>query len=100
MGTPGMAVQSIIGMVICLANIPYWWWMMTRGQDRFRRRCEAKYGVTIGQVGKGFWQVQGSTKPWLRRMAIEWLQLAFIMGVFVGWAVALIGLIAVMKLFD
>jgi len=94
-----MAVQSVIGVVFAVVHLGYWWWMMTRGQERWRRRCERKYGVTITHQGKGFWKVNGD-KTWLRRVGIELLQLGFIMGVFVVWAVAMLGVIALMNLFD
>ena len=94
-----MILQAVLGLAFALLNLLFWARAMGRWQERFRRRCERRYGVVITHGGRGHWQVSGSG-PWYRRAAIEWLQLAYFMGVFVGWAIATGGFVALLSLLD
>ncbi len=82
-------VQTVIGLGFAALNIVYWWLVVGRGSERFRRRCERRYGVVIELGGKGHWRVSGGG-PWYRRLGIELLQLAYFMGAFVVWAAGLL----------
>jgi hypothetical protein len=94
-----MIIQGILGLGFAVLNILFWSRVMSRGQERFRRRCERRYGVAITYGGKGHWQVSGGG-PWYRRAAIEWLQLAYFIGVFVAWAIGIVAFVALLSLLD
>lgn len=67
----------------------FWWLVVRRWHDRFRLRCERRYGVTIGLGARGHWQVSGEISR-LRRFAIEWLQLVYFMGAFAVWGISIL----------
>jgi hypothetical protein len=90
----GMTVLSVAAMGL---NIGFWWLVVTRWNERFRRRCERRYGVVITIGGRGHWNVVGGG-PWYRRLGIEMLHLAYFMGAFVVWALLLLGVIGLMAL--
>ena len=94
-----LIIQSILALGAMALNGVYWWLVVTRWEGGFRRRCERRYGVVIKIVGKGGWQVTGA-RPWYQRFAIEWLQLAYFMGAFFVWAVAICLVIGVMSLLE
>lgn len=84
-----LIIQTILGLAAMALNIVYWWHVMSRWEAPFRRWCERRYGVVIKIAGKGSWQVAGA-RPWHQRLAIELLQLAYFMGAFLVWAVAIL----------
>lgn len=90
----GMTVLSVAAMGL---NIGFWWLVMKRWSERWRRRCEHRYGVVITIGARGHWTVAGGG-PWYRRLGIEMLQLAFFMGAFVVWALLMVGVLGVMSL--
>ncbi len=81
----------VISGIVGVGNIAFWWWAMTRGEARFRAWVERRYRVTITRGPKSHWIVEGEGS-WWRRGAISWLQLVYIMGIFVLWGIA-IGLV-------
>jgi hypothetical protein len=82
-------VAIVLGLAGAALNLVYWWCVARRWEPRFRRWCESRYRVTITLGHKGHWTVIGDGS-WLRRFAIEWLQLAYFMSAFVVWAAALL----------
>jgi hypothetical protein len=97
--TPVFVAQAIIGVALAAANFWFWWLVVKRWHDRFRARCERKYGVTITMGSRGHWQVSGP-QSWIKRFAIEWLQLAYFMGAFVVWAIGLLLGVGVLALIE
>ena len=93
----GTILQTALGFALAAANLVYWWLVVRRWQERFRRYCERRYNVTISFGVKGHWNVAGDGS-WLRRFAIEWLQLAFFMTAFVGWGAGMLAGIALLSL--
>ncbi|MFT3694256.1 MAG: hypothetical protein QM831_14010 [Kofleriaceae bacterium] len=67
-----------------------------RGEKRFRAWCERRYNVTITYQGRSGWHVEGEGS-WWRRGAISWLQLAWFMGAFVVWGIALLLVVLVQQ---
>jgi hypothetical protein len=88
-------LQSILGLAAMALNIGYWWLVVSRWEGRFRRWCERRYEVSIKLAGRGGWQVVGA-RPWYQRLGIELLQLAYFMGAFLVWGVAIVLVIVVM----
>jgi hypothetical protein len=95
--TPAFIVQAVLGVGLAAANMVFWWFVVRRWHDRFRRRCERRYGVTIGWTARGHWRVSGDVSR-LRRFAIEWLQLVYFMAAFAVWGVAMLLGIGVLSL--
>ena len=90
----GMVVLGAVGMGL---NFWFWWLAVTRWNERFRQRCERRYGVTIALRGRGAWHVVGGG-PWYRRLGIEMLQLAYFMGVILGWGLVVTGVMILIAL--
>ena len=89
--------MAVLSLGVAGLSIGYWWLAMTRWMERFRRRCERRYGVVIA-MERGHWSVT-SGGPWYRRLGIEMLQLAYFLGVFAGWAIGMglgIGLLSLL----
>lgn len=84
-------------MVTAVANIAFWMIVVTRGQQRFQRIVERKFDVVIEVGHKGHWRVSGDGS-WLRRLAIEFLQLGYFLIAFVVWAVALLLVVGLFSL--
>jgi hypothetical protein len=93
-----IVAQAAVGLVLAGANIVYWWFVVRRWHDAFRRWCERRYSVTITLGHRGHWLVSGSDKRWTTRFAIEMLQLVYFVAAFVGWAVGLLAGVAVIVL--
>jgi len=92
-----MILQTALSFAIAGANIVYWWLVARRWEKRFRGYCERRYKVTITYGSRGHWTVAGDGS-WLRRFAIEWLQLAFFMTAFVVWAAGMLLGVALLSL--
>jgi hypothetical protein len=86
---PLIVVQTALGIVLAAGNLVFWWLVVRRWQDRFRRNCERRFRVAIGLTSRGHWNVTGDGSR-LRLFAIEWLQLAYFMAAFVVWGIALV----------
>lgn len=82
-----------LGLVVAAANMAFWNFVVIRGHERFRRRVERKYDVVIGIGHKGHWRVSGGDS-WLRRLAIEFLQLGYFLTAFLVWAAAMLLVVA------
>lgn len=94
-----LALQASLGVVLAVLNLVYWWRVVGRGQRWFHGWCERRYDVRITMGFRGHWRVTGASS-WLRRAAIEWLRLAYFMGAFAVWAVAVIGAVVALSLLD
>jgi hypothetical protein len=80
---------GVLGLVVAVANFAFWMFVVTRGLERFQRRVERKYNVVIDIGHKGHWRVSGGGS-WLRRLAIEFLHLAYFLTAFLVWAAAML----------
>lgn len=78
-----------LGLVAAVANIAYWMFVVTRGQQRFQRGLERRFNVVIDIGHKGHWRVSGGASA-LTRLAIELLQLGYFLAAFVVWGVAML----------
>lgn len=76
-------------MIAAGANIAFWMFVVGRGQRRFQRHVERTYDVAIELGHKGHWRVTGD-ESWLRRLAIELLQLGYFLTAFLVWGVSLL----------
>jgi hypothetical protein len=85
----GSILLGALGLLTAAASMAFWIFVATRAQERFRRRVERRYNVVIATGYKGQWRVSGSGS-WLRRLAIEGLQLGYILAAFVVWATAML----------
>ncbi|HTR53193.1 MAG TPA: hypothetical protein VMJ10_21005 [Kofleriaceae bacterium] len=83
------AARIAVGIALVALNFAYWWRVARHWEGRFRRWVERRYRVEIRRVNRGYWEVHGDG-PWLRRFAIEWLQLVFFVAAFVGWAALMV----------
>lgn len=90
----GWTALAVVGIGL---NLGFWWLVVTRWNERFRRRCERRYGVTIALRGRGAWHVVGGGR-WYRRLGIEMLQLAYFMGAIFLWGFVVVGVIILMAL--
>ena len=91
------ALRIAIGVSFVVVSIVYWIVVGHRGHEAFRRRCERRFRVTIDDDGKGRWSVRSSDGRWFRNFAIELLQLAFFMALFLGWAILLVATLLIGK---
>lgn len=94
------ALQASLGVALAVLNLGYWWLVVGRGQRGFHGWCERRFDVTITSSFRGHWRVTGGSSSWLRRFAIEWLQLVYFMGAFVVWAVAIVAAVVTLSLLD
>jgi hypothetical protein len=97
--TPALTIQAALGIALAAANLLFWWFVVRRWQDRFRRRCERRYGVTIELTLRGHWRVSGDGSR-VRRFAIEWLQLVYFMAAFALWGIAMLLGVGALSLLD
>ena len=88
---------GVLGLVAAVANIAFWRFVVTRGQERFQRWIERKYEVVIDIGHKGHWRVSGGGS-WLRGLAIEFLQLGYYLTAFLLWAVAMLLVVGLFSL--
>lgn len=99
MATPTMVFQMVLGLAGAGLNLVFWFFVVKRWQERFRLYCERRFDVRITLGSRGHWNVDGKGS-WVRRSAIEWLQLAYFMGAFAVWAVAILLLILAIELLE
>ena len=92
----GTILLTALGIAIAAANLAYWWLVACRWEGRFRHYCERRYNVSIKLGFKGHWNVTGDG-PWLRRFAIEWLQLGFFLFAFIVWAAGMLLCVALLS---
>jgi hypothetical protein len=92
----GTILLTALGIAIAAANLAYWWLVARRWEGRFRRYCERRYHVTIAHGIRGHWTVTGEGS-WLRRVAIEWLQLVFFLTAFVVWSAGMLLCVALLS---
>jgi hypothetical protein len=79
---------AVLGLVVAVANIAFWMFVVIRGHERFQRWVERKYDVVIEMGHKGHWRVSGGS--WPKRLAIEFLQLGYFLTAFLVWAAAML----------
>jgi len=95
-----LALQASLGVGVALLNLVYWWIVVRRGQERFRVWCERRFDVTITLSYRGHWHATDAGPSRRRRYGIEWLHLAYFMGAFVVWGVAMTVAFLLLKLLD
>jgi len=88
---------GVLGLVVAVANIAFWKFVVIRGQERFQRRLERKFEVVIDIGHKGHWRVSGGGS-WLQRLAIEFLQLGYFLTAFIVWAAAMLLIVGLFSL--
>jgi len=88
---------GVLGLVVAVANIAFWMFVVIRGQQRFQRLVERRFNVVIEIGHKGHWRVSGGAS-WLRRLAIEFLQLGYFMTAFLVWAAAMLAVVGLFSL--
>jgi hypothetical protein len=93
------AVLGALGLAMAAANIAFWWYVVRHGDVRFRAWVERRFDVVITTGMRGHWRARGEGSK-LRLLAIEFLQLAYFMAAFFGWAVMLLICVGVMKLLE
>jgi hypothetical protein len=93
----GTILLTALGLAIAAANLAYWWLVVRRWEGQFRLYCERRYNVSIKLGFKGHWTVTGEGS-WLRRFAIEWLQLVFFLIAFIGWAAGMLLCVGLLSL--
>jgi hypothetical protein len=86
----------VLALAVAGLNLAYWWAVVTRWQEPFRRRCERRFGVSIGTGPRGHWRVSGGSA--LRNFAIEWLQLVYFFGAFCVWGLGMLACVGVLSL--
>lgn len=93
-----LIVLSILGLAACAGNIAFWFYVMKRGEPQFQKWVEQRFQVHITRGHRGHWKVTSGARSAVQHLLIELLQLAFFMGAFVGWAIAILLVLLVMKL--
>ena len=90
-------VAVILGVPLVVGNFAFWWYVVKRGQEGFRRRIERRYNVVVTLGSRGHWCVSGSGSR-LKDFGIELLQLAYFMGASVLWSVGALLVVGLMSL--
>ena len=88
---------GVFGLAVALANLAFWKFVVIRGQERFQRRIERTFDVVIEMGHKGHWRVSGDGS-WLRRLAIEFLQLGYFLTAFLVWAAGMLLVVGLLSL--
>ena len=93
-----LILQAVLAAPFMVASMVYWW-LVVRGQKRFRSWVEQHYGVSLTTGLRGHWHAQGPGSK-MRLFAIECLQFVYFMPGFVVWSMALILFLLVLKLIE
>lgn len=87
------ALTGVLGVFAALTNLVFWWWVVTRGDERARRLAESVLGVSITRGARGHWDTDAGC---LTQIAVFVGQLGFFVGAFAVWATLLVGTVVLM----
>lgn len=87
------ALTGVLGVFAAITNLVFWWWVVTRGDERARQLAESILGVSITRGSRGHWEADAGC---LTQIAVFVGQLAFFLGAFALWATLLVATVALM----